>query len=176
MLLLPIFMPWKYKHHILAPVHSLLIPANAIIIAGGSYLASDAGTDPTDFNEKAKVLRSVGSAIFLAVTLFFNACVTYTLISDSKRGNRKVHPTLIILTMVSALLIVRGVFGLLQSAVWSVSERTSLKRRGERVLTVACLPCLQLSYVNPANYTSHGFTSRFIALEYCLTVVPEFSS
>lgn len=115
-------MPWKYKHHILAPVHSLLIPANAIIITGGSYLASDAGTDPTDFNEKAKVLRSIGSGIFLGVTLFYNGCVVKTYL-DSRRQRTDTHMTLPILALVGLLLIVRGLFGLLQSAVWSVSSR-----------------------------------------------------
>ena len=113
-------MPWRYKHHILAPVHSLLIPANAIIIAGGSFLASDANTDPTDFNQTAKILRSIGSAIFLAVTLFFNGCVLKTFF-DSKKERTDVHLTLPILGVVGLLLIVRGVFGLLQSAVWNVS-------------------------------------------------------
>lgn len=114
-------MPWRYKHHILAPVHSLLIPANAIIIAGGSYLASDAGTDPTDFNNKAKILRSIGSGIFLAVTLFYNGCVAKTYL-DSRRERTDIHMTLPILAVVGLLLIVRGLFGLLQSAVWSVSS------------------------------------------------------
>jgi hypothetical protein len=31
-----------------------------------------------------------------------------------------------------------------------------------------------MSYYNMNNYTSHGFTSRFIALEYCLGVMTEF--
>lgn len=121
LILLPIFMPWRYKHHILAPVHSLLIPANAIIIAGGSFLAGDADDDTaTGFDDRAKILRSVGSAIFLAVTLFFNACVIKTFMT-SRRESRKIHPTLPIMAIVGLLLIVRGVFGLLQSAVWGVS-------------------------------------------------------
>ncbi|KAK9895234.1 hypothetical protein P389DRAFT_90184 [Cystobasidium minutum MCA 4210] len=151
-LLKPLFMPWRYKHHVLAPVHSLLIPANAIIMTGGSFLAGDAGEDPTDFDSRAKIMRSVGSGIFLAVTLFYNACVVKTFITARRESKSRTHPTLPILAIVGVLLIVRGLFGLLQSAVWS------------------------LSYVNPSNYTSHGFTSRFIALEYCLTVLPEFTS
>lgn len=83
-------------------------------------MASDAGTDPTDFNNKAKILRSVGSAIFLAVTLFYNACVVKTFM-DSRKERTDVHLTLPILGVVGLLLIVRGVFGLLQSAVWNVS-------------------------------------------------------
>lgn len=113
-------MPWRYKHHILAPVHSILIPANAIIIAGGSFLAGDAGEDPTDFNNTAKILRSIGSGIFLGVTLFYNGCVIKTFL-DSRKERRGVHPTLPILAIVGAFLIARGLFGLLQSAVWNVS-------------------------------------------------------
>jgi len=34
----------------------------------------------------------------------------------------------------------------------------------------------QLSYNSRENYTGDGFTSRFTAIEYCLTVLPEFSA
>jgi hypothetical protein len=97
----------------------------------------------------AKILRSIGSGIFLAVTFIFNACLVITYIMNKRKELRhnassvsgggaagggkyassssnssatRIHPTLPILSLVGSFLIVRGVFGLLQSAVWSVSR------------------------------------------------------
>lgn len=115
----------------MAPIHSLLMPANIIIIVGGvlisnSYDVKDAqaNTTVTDQDKTAKILRSVGSAIFLAVAILFNLC-TWKTVASSKNSSAKTHPTLVILVVVGLFLIVRGVFGLLQSALYSVSSASA---------------------------------------------------
>lgn len=148
-------------------VHSVLI------VTGGSYLA---GTQNSDKSQSeidralliSKILRGIGQGIFLAVTILFGLCVLKT-IRDLRSHGERVHATLKLLAFISACLCVRGVFGLLQSAVYRVS-RLGLART---TLLVNILP-LQLSYINPVNYDSGGFTTEFSCLEYFLVVLPEF--
>lgn len=173
--LLPLFTPWRYKHHVLAPIHALLIPANAVIITSGSMIAGTAGTDRAN-NQTAKILRSVGSAIFLLVTLFYNVCVLKTYLTQRRaRKGLSTHPSLVILAIVGLFLIVRGTFGLLQAAVWSVSH-VRLSKISAPNLRTDSQWCAQLSYTNPANYNSNGFTSKFILEEYFCVVTTEFCS
>lgn len=126
-LLGPLLRPWRYKHHVMAPIHSLLLPANILIIVGGVMISNDYDvkdqqnlTAATDQGHTAKLLRSIGSGIFLAVAIFFNFCVLKT-VRSKENSSRGTHPTLVILVIVGLFLIVRGVFGLLQSALYSVS-------------------------------------------------------
>lgn len=130
----PVFMPWKYKDHVLAPVHSILTPANAIIIAGGSMLAnlqseSNHLTAADIANRKtiSKILRCVGAGLFLCMKILFNACVWIT-ICRNRREKGKIHPTLIVLAIMGQWLTVRGIFGLLQSAIDEVSHQGGLRR------------------------------------------------
>lgn len=111
----------------MAPIHSVLLPANIIIIVGGVMVANDydvqdqqTNTAATDQEHTSKLLRSIGSGIFLAVAVFFNLCVMKTFASRENNKRRGTHPTLIILAVVGAFLIVRGTFGLLQAALYSV--------------------------------------------------------
>ncbi|TFK34402.1 hypothetical protein BDQ12DRAFT_636532 [Crucibulum laeve] len=140
-------------------VHCLLILANVAIIFGGSYLA---GADFTDVNSQdtrnrlniAKITRTAGQSVFLACNFMLLVVILVTIRNERRRNrNRKsskTHSTLILLLVAWFPLIVRGIFGVLQSAVWS------------------------LSYYNPENYDSTGFTARFTAIEYVLGVFTEW--
>lgn len=127
-LLGPLLRPWRYKHHIMAPLHSCLLPGNILIIVGGVMVSNDydvqdqqTNTAATDQEHTSKLLRTIGAAIFLAVGIFYNACVYKTVTSSQTNKRRGTHPTLVILMVVGLFLIVRGVFGLLQSALYTVS-------------------------------------------------------
>ncbi|PPR00400.1 hypothetical protein CVT24_004478 [Panaeolus cyanescens] len=138
-------------------VHSFLILANAAIITGGSYLAGADFSKPDDPDtirrfDVAKIARTSGQSVFLAVNFLLIGTILATIYGEKKRGVKKTHPTLILLVIVWFPLITRGIFGVLQSSVWS------------------------LSYYNPENYISTGFTPRFVAIEYMLGVVTEWVS
>lgn len=172
--MIPAFTPWRYwNHDLIAVIDSWLIPAkyvisvnrpakdmetdtlfSIIIIAGGSLMAG--ANNSTDLTEAqiqnmlntAKGLRTAGQAIFLVLTVVWILLQANTYARTSKAGLSTATNKLF--TVVGALLLARGVFGLLQALISS------------------------LSYYTVSNYTGDGFTNRFIALEYCLTAVPEF--
>ncbi|TFK34401.1 hypothetical protein BDQ12DRAFT_669466 [Crucibulum laeve] len=147
---------WRER---MAVLHFLLIFANAAIVVGGSYLA---GADFTDVNGKdtqnrlniSKITRTTGQSVFLACNFILLLAILATIRNERRRNRNgkssKTHSTLILLLVAWFPLIVRGIFGVLQSAVWS------------------------LSYYNPENYESTGFTARFTAIEYVLGVFTEW--
>ena len=146
--------------------------SSIVIITGGSYLAGTQNSDNTQAETDhalliSKVLRGIGQGVFLAVTILFGLCVLKTMRDLRARGER-IHATLKLLAFISCCLCVRGVFGLLQSTVYRVSERMHTYW-----VKFANL-LLQLSYINPVNYDSDGFTTEFSCIEYCLVVLPEF--
>lgn len=107
-------------------VHSFLILANIAIITGGSYLAGADFTQPDSPDtiqrlNVAKIARTSGQSVFLAVNALLMATILATIWGERRRGAKKTHPTLIILAIVWFPLITRGIFGVLQSAVWSLS-------------------------------------------------------
>lgn len=138
--LIPIIMPWKYgfmdvMHCYLIPakyarfratgVAEADTPASVLIITGGSYLAGtqDAGETTADYNYSlliSKILRGIGTGVFLIVTILFGWCVMRTIRELRSRGER-VHTTLKLFCLLSFFLIVRGVIGFLQSVVYRVS-------------------------------------------------------
>jgi hypothetical protein len=59
-------------------------------------------------------MRSAGQAIFLAGNVALLFCLLYTF-RLSRRELGRIHPTLLLLTAAWPLLIVRGVYGLLQA-------------------------------------------------------------
>lgn len=161
----------------MAIVHFMLVLANAAIITGGSYLA---GADYTDFDSPetqnrlniAKIARTSGQSVFLACNVAMGVAIAKQM-WDCRRDSRekKIHPTLIILGIAWFPLIVRGIFGVLQSAVWDVSTPgLTLPVLDSLLIHV----CTQLSYYNPGNYQSTGFTPRFVAIEYVLGVLTEW--
>ncbi|KAL1404837.1 hypothetical protein Q8F55_008447 [Vanrija albida] len=164
--MVPVVMPWKFWHNdLMAIVDSWLIPANAIIIAGGSIMAGGMdpkssrydGMSPEEIQKKmddtlfiSKALRTTGQAVFLALTVVFGVFILHTLRRGQRHGG--ITWTILIFVFVALMMLVRGLFGVLQAGIYS------------------------LSYYNPENYNSHGMTGRFTALEYCLAVLPEFTA
>jgi len=71
--------------------------------------------------EVAKALRTSGQSIFLAVNFLLVIAILATIRGERKRGAKRTHPTLILLLVLWFPLIIRGIFGVLQSAVWDLS-------------------------------------------------------
>ncbi|KAH8824685.1 hypothetical protein DL96DRAFT_1614731 [Flagelloscypha sp. PMI_526] len=140
-------------------IHMSLAFANAAIVTGGSYLSGADFSQPDSADTKhrmyvSKIARTAGQSVFLTCNFILLFSLVHTMRKDKRelktKGESRIHPTLIVLLVTWFPLMVRGIFGVLQSAVWS------------------------LSYYNPDNYTATGFTDRFTAIEYCLGVVPEW--
>ncbi|KAH8824710.1 hypothetical protein DL96DRAFT_1558493 [Flagelloscypha sp. PMI_526] len=153
-----IFFYWR---NFMVWMHTFLILANIAIVVGGSYLAGADYTQPDLPDTKnrlmvSKITRTTGQSVFLACNFILLFSIVKTIMMDRKevksRGPGRNHPTLILLLVTWFPLMVRGIFGVLQSAVWG------------------------MSYYNPDNYNSSGFTDKFIAIEYVLGVMPEWLS
>jgi len=143
-------------------IHNLLIVANALIISGGSILSGGNDTTATFGSDKdkvntAKILRSVGQAMFLAINIFLLFVLLHT-VRQSRREQRSsrrsaaLHPTLMLLLLAWPLLLVRGLYGLLYSFV------------------------NQFNYFYAGNYTDTGLTHSFIVYEYVLGTTMEWAS
>lgn len=114
---------------------------------------SDSSLTPAQVHQKlntAKALRTTGQAIFLVLTVLFNILAA----NAFRKGMRARVSTATckIFTAVGLLLLARGIFGVLQAVVTN------------------------LSYFTASNYDGNGMTSRFVALEYCLTAMPEWTA
>ncbi|KAJ7935832.1 hypothetical protein B0H13DRAFT_2649496 [Mycena leptocephala] len=121
-----------YRDNIMAAFHIVLILANSAIIVGGSFLANAdfSQFDSADTQHKllvSRTVRTAGQSVFLAC-------------------NGAVHPTLVLLLIAWIPLIVRGTYGVLQSADFA------------------------LSYYNPSNYGLNGFTAHYTLVEYLMGV------
>ncbi|KAJ7493703.1 hypothetical protein FB451DRAFT_1122272 [Mycena latifolia] len=153
-----------YRNNPMVAIHSVLVLANVAIIIGGAYLAG--ASDYTDVNsadtqrrlQVSKITRTAGQGVFLACNALLLAAILQTIHTNLRHGDRsqktrtwpRIHPTLIVILLAWFPLMVRGTFGILQSAIF------------------------QLSYFNPDNYTDSGFKPSFTAVEYGLGVLPEF--
>jgi hypothetical protein len=111
-------------------VHSLLVLANVAIVYGGGQLA---GADYANLNSPdtikrlniGKITRTVGQSVFLGCNFGLFFVIVATIIGE-RRAGRRIHPTLWLLLAAWFPLITRGIFGVLQSAVFSVSLRLLL--------------------------------------------------
>ncbi|KAJ7065708.1 hypothetical protein C8F01DRAFT_751313 [Mycena amicta] len=150
-----------YRDNIMASFHILLVAANAIIITGGSYLVNADLSDfeSPDTQRKLKIsraMRTSGQAVFLACNAALLAIILATIRNDRRARREKVHGgggvhmTLLILLITWVPLIIRGVFGVLQSADF------------------------KLSYYDPNNYGPHGFSDHFTLVEYIMGVTTEW--
>ncbi|KAJ7433735.1 hypothetical protein FB451DRAFT_1572369 [Mycena latifolia] len=149
-----------YHDNPMVAFHCVLILANVAIVVGGSYLAGADYTDPNSADTRnrlliSKIARTTGQGVFLTCNALLLVIILVTIRNNRRDGDARkkkgtVHPTLVLLLIAWFPLIVRGIFGILQSAVWS------------------------LSYYNPDNYRASGFTPRFTAIEYVLGVLTEW--
>ncbi|KAJ7722898.1 hypothetical protein DFH07DRAFT_284352 [Mycena maculata] len=144
-----------YKDNTMAAFHIVLILANSTIIVGGSYLAhADLGNlelpDTQMRIRIARYTRTAGQSVFLACTVFLLGILLATARNDRRAHKGKLHPTLVVLLIAWIPLVIRGVFGVLQSADFS------------------------LSYYDPNNYGPSGFTPHFTVIEYLLGVIMEW--
>ncbi|GMK59519.1 hypothetical protein CspeluHIS016_0801250 [Cutaneotrichosporon spelunceum] len=156
----PLWAPWKFvRDNCIMIVDSWLIPANAIIIAGGSLMAQAISPDANNLSQDkaaelantAKGLRTAGQAIFLIITcvwlLFVLNATRKTVAARLPRISKLACAVFIVIGL---FLLIRGIFGVLQSVVW------------------------RLSYYNDSNYDANGLSTEFVVLETVLAVMPEF--
>jgi hypothetical protein len=116
-----------YRDNIMAAFHIVLILANSAIIVGGSFLANAdfSQFDSADTQHKllvSRTVRTAGQSVFLACNVALLGIILITMRNDRRSGARKggVHPTLVLLLIAWIPLIVRGTYGVLQSADFAV--------------------------------------------------------
>ncbi|BEI87624.1 uncharacterized protein CcaverHIS019_0103420 [Cutaneotrichosporon cavernicola] len=157
---MPLWAPWRYtRDNVIMIVDAWLIPANALIITGGSLMVAAMNPEANHLTAKqaadrlnlAKGFRTAGQAVFLTLTCVWVLFVLNALRKTvAARLSRRKHIACAVFGTIGVFLIIRGVFGVLQSVIW------------------------KLSYYNPSNYDAQGFTTEFVALENVLAVMPEF--
>lgn len=138
-----------------------MVAANpsALIIAGGSLMVAAMNPEENHLTaaqaaqrlNMAKGFRTAGSAVFLALTCVWVAFVANAFRKTVRAGlSNRARTACLAFSVIGFFLVTRGVFGLLQSAIW------------------------KLSYYNKDNYDQNGFTTEFVAVENVLAVMPEF--
>ncbi|QLG74431.1 hypothetical protein HG535_0G03140 [Zygotorulaspora mrakii] len=138
----------KFCSSYLKIFHLVLIPANVLIIAGGSLLSGVDSAEYSQLHHKvtiARILRTIGQSIFLALT---PAMILLNLFAYYKERIRN-HFTISIF-LASPFLLVRGIFGILSIYVKDMNR-------------------IQLS-----NYINDGVTSKYVIYEYVLGTTMEF--
>ncbi|QRG40277.1 hypothetical protein FDK38_004741 [Candidozyma auris] len=126
--------------------HYLLIPANVLVIAGGTML-----TNVTDFDKEhdkvvtSKAMRTAGQAMFLSMTLMVVMLSVWSYKVDRVRNHFNV-------TVLLALpfLTVRGIFGVLSIFIKS------------------------MNYFQLSNYSANGINHKLVVYEYVLSTTMEF--
>jgi hypothetical protein len=122
-----------YRNNPMVAIHSILVIANVAIIIGGSYLA---GADYNNLTspdtqkrlQVSKVTRTAGQGVFLACNALLLFAILQTIRTNLRHGDRsqgnrvgpRLHPTLILILLAWFPLMVRGTFGILQSAIFQV--------------------------------------------------------
>jgi hypothetical protein len=190
-----------YRNNPMVAIHSILVIANVAIIIGGSYLA---GADYNNLTspdtqkrlQVSKVTRTAGQGVFLACNALLLFAILQTIRTNLRHGDRsqgkrvgpRIHPTLILILLAWFPLMVRGTFGILQSAIFQVRryfvemlpdpELFLFVSPSCRISTVSLaaplLSCIQLINISADNYTESGFKPSFTLIEYGLGVLPEF--
>lgn len=128
--------------------HTILVPANILVIVGGVILsgisASDLQKESGDVTT-AKSLRTVGQLIFLLLT----AVLVILAIASYTRDNIRNWPVASVLAA-SPFILTRGIFGLLSIYINS------------------------MDYFDMSNYGYFGIGDSLIIYEYCLGTTMEF--
>lgn len=138
---------WNARQTLSANFHMCLIPANALVVSGGSILA---GIDVNDLSKKqdlvttSKALRTSGQAIFLAETVLTVCLLIYCVWKEHVRDH-----TVVLIAVASPFLLVRGIAGVLAIYI------------------------RQMNYYDMRNYTSEGLSLNFVTYEYTLTATME---
>lgn len=91
--------------------HTILIPANALVIAGGSMLAGISYDQMQQEHSKvqtSKALRTAGQVLFLGMTIFLIALNIYVYKKERIRN----HITIAVMCA-APFLLTRGIFGIL---------------------------------------------------------------
>ncbi|KAJ7129852.1 hypothetical protein C8R43DRAFT_1134114 [Mycena crocata] len=164
-----------YRSNPMAGFHLMLVLANAAIVIGGSFLAGADYNDPESANTKmcmqvATVAWTTGQGIFFAGNAALLLIILVTMRNNRRDGDARgkkgsVHPTLVLLLIVWFPLIVRGMFGLLQASVNSLSYYN----RPFRFLVPPASKWNELTsetHLADDNYNASGFTPRFTTIEY----------
>ncbi|OBA19834.1 hypothetical protein METBIDRAFT_45336 [Metschnikowia bicuspidata var. bicuspidata NRRL YB-4993] len=128
--------------------HLILIPANALLIAGGSLTAgvdlSDSSSGLENLNT-AKRLRTAGQIIFLFMTAILIGLNMYVFIKERVR-NRSTMSVMI----AGPFLIIRGIFGVLSIYIDD------------------------MNYYELSNYSDTGVNKTLVIYEYVLATTMEF--
>ena len=118
-------------------------------MAGGS----DSVKDFDSSLSTAKIMRTVGQSIFLAINVFLLYCILDAIRqSRLEKPNKSTHPTLLILLAIWPCLFVRGLYGVMSGV----------------------LPAF--NYFNPDNYGQTGLKDSFLASEYVMGTTMEWVS
>lgn len=128
--------------------HLILIPANALVISGGSMLA---GIDPSEYNSEknkittSKALRTTGQALFLLMTFALIALNIHVYFNERVRNT-----TTRSVMLAAPFLIVRGLFGILSIYI------------------------TKMNYFQLSNYSGNGIDYSLVIYEYVLSTTMEF--
>ncbi|RCK59624.1 hypothetical protein Cantr_07645 [Candida viswanathii] len=126
--------------------HMLLIPANALIVSGGTIML---GQLPGNYNPQtvaaSEGLRTAGQVIFLSQTCVSIGLAFYV---HFKEGIR--HCNLYSVFLVSPFITVRGIFGVLSIYI------------------------VAMNHFDVVNYTTNGTHARFVVYEYVLSTTMEY--
>lgn len=125
--------------------HLLLIPANSLVIAGGTMLAGVQDLDAVkDKVTASKAIRTTGQSIFLLMTL-----LVIVLASNALKKEKIQNHFNVTVLFASPFLIVRGVFGIL------------------------AIYMKDMDYFQFSNYDGSGSNHKLVVYEYVLSTTME---
>lgn len=126
--------------------HMVLIPANALVITGGSMLAgiSDLSQQNGDVTT-SRILRTVGQSLFVSMSVILIILNFYVYFYERVRN----HFTVTVM-IAGPFLIVRGIFGILAIYI------------------------TQMNYFQLSNYLGNGVNHHLVIFEYVLSTTMEF--
>ncbi|KAK6205206.1 uncharacterized protein RJT21DRAFT_14024 [Scheffersomyces amazonensis] len=138
----------KAKFPIAVIFHLLLIPANVLIIVGGSQLAGISIQDANNESSKvhtSKIMRTAGQSVFLFQTVAAIGFASYCYFVEKIR-----HINIYTIFAVAPFITIRGIFGILSIYIQ------------------------KMNYYDFTNYTVEGLSSSFVTYEYVLATTMEF--